>query len=186
MSSYSDISITVPDDADLAAEFDDDLPRGPRAGTLSRRVTFVIALLLALALASGAAAMAFNVGKATQSEPAARVDVAKQVVDARAAGIDDGGKAGYKTGFAAGLEEGSNASSLTSFNRGFARGRKRGIAEGLRDGRRRGFSDGVDSTSGTYQKAIDDLTKALDRTKKDLAAAEKRAEAAAKAAKAVK
>ena len=176
MSTYSESAFPVPDDVELALE--DDLPRGPRAGTLSRRVTFAIALVLALALAGGAAAMAFNVGKATQSEPAAKVDVARKVSDARAAGVAEGTKAGYDDGFAKGVEKGTNASALTAFNRGFARGRKRGVAQGLRDGRRRGFSDGADSVSGRYQKAIDDLTKSLDQTKKDLAAAEKAAKSA--------
>jgi hypothetical protein len=180
MSTYSESAFPIPDDVEI--EIEDDLPRGPRAGQLSRRATFAIALVLALALAGGAAAMAFNVGKATQSEPAAKVDVAKKVADVRTAALATGEKTGYDKGFAAGLEKGTNASALTAFNRGFARGKKRGVADGLRDGRRRGFSDGADSVSGKYQKAIADLTTALEKTKKDLAAAEKRAAAAEKAA----
>jgi hypothetical protein len=184
VSTYSDFSIPIPDDAalerGLADEFDDDLPRGPQPLQLSRRATFAIALALALALAGGAAVMAFNLGKATTSEPAAKVDLAKRVADARAAGIAIGTKSGYQSGFAKGLEKGTNASSLTSYNRGFKRGRKRGLADGLRDGRRRGFSDGADSVAGQYQKAIAQLTAALDQTKKDLAKAEKRAAAAEK------
>ncbi len=181
MSTYSEAAFPADDDVELALE--DDLPRGPRAGVLSRRATFAIALVLAVALAGGAAAMAFNVGKATQSEPAAKVDVAKKVSDAHAAGVLAGTKAGYDDGYAKGLEKGTNASSLTSFNRGFARGKKRGIADGLRDGRRRGFSDGADSVSAKYQQAIGDLQKTLDATKKDLLKAQKRADAAGKAAK---
>ena len=99
--------------------------------------------------------MAFNVGKATQSEPAAKVDVAKKVADAHAAGPRRRARRPATTrATRPGLEKGTNASSLTAFNRGFARGKKRGIAEGLRDGRRRGFSDGADSVSGKYQSAI--------------------------------
>jgi hypothetical protein len=183
VATYSDISIGLPDDAALESgllgELEDDLPRGPRPLTLSRRATFGVALALALALAVGAAMMAYTVGKATQSEPAAKVDVARQVADARAAGIADGKKAGYGTGFAAGLEKGTNASAEKSFNRGFARGKKRGIAQGLRDGRRRGFSDGVDSTAGKYQGVIAALTTQLEKATKDLAAAKKAAKAAA-------
>ena len=182
MSTYSESAFPVPDDVEF--EIEDDLPRGPRAANLSRRATFAIALVLSLALAGGAAAMAFNVGKATQSEPAAKVDVAKKVADARTAALAEGEKTGYDKGYAAGLEKGTNASSLTAFNRGFARGKKRGTVEGLRDGRRRGFSDGADSVSGKYQSAIAQLTAALEQTKKDLAAAQKRAAAADKAAKA--
>ncbi len=182
MSTYSESAFPVPDDVEF--EIEDDLPRGPRPLALSRRVTFAIALVLALALAAGAAAMAFNVGKATQSEPAAKVDVEKQVADAHAAGVAAGTKSGYDSGYAAGLEKGTNASSLKSFNRGFARGKKRGLAEGLRDGRRRGFSDGADSTSGRYQAAIADLTAQLEQANKDLTAAEKAAAKAAKTAQA--
>jgi flagellar biosynthesis/type III secretory pathway protein FliH len=185
MSTYSDISITVPDDSALEAELEDDLPRGPRAGTLSQRVTFGIALGLVLALAAGAAAMAYTVGKATQSEPAAKVDVTKRVATARAGALDEGKKIGYQSGFAAGLEKGTNAAAEKSYNRGFSRGKKKGLAQGLRDGRRRGFSDGVDSTAGKYQRAIADLTAALQQSQKDLAAAEKAAKAA-KAANPVK
>ena len=182
MATYSDIAVPIPDDVEL--ELEDDLPRGPRAGTLSQHATFAVALILALALAAGAAAMAFNVGKAAQSEPAAKVDVAKRVADARAAALAEGTKTGYAKGFAAGLGKGTNAAALTSYNHGFARGKKRGIAQGVRDGRRRGFSDGANSVAGKYQKAIADLTTALTQANKDLAAALKRAAAAEKAAKA--
>lgn len=182
MSTYSDSAFPVADD--VGFEIEDDLPRGPRPLALSRRVTFALALALALALAAGAAATAFNLGKATQSEPAAKIDLEKQVADANAAGFAAGQKAGYDGGYAAGLEKGSNGSSEKSFNRGFARGKKRGIAEGLRDGRRRGFADGADSVSGKYQGAISNLTAQLDQAKKDLAAAEKAATKAQKAAQA--
>jgi flagellar biosynthesis/type III secretory pathway protein FliH len=182
MSTYSESAFPVPDD--VGFELEDDLPRGPRPLALSRRVTFAIALVLAVALAAGAAAMAYNVGKATQSEPAAKVDVEQQVAAANAAGVAAGTKAGYDNGFAAGLEKGTNASSEKAFNRGFARGKKRGIAEGLRDGRRRGFSDGADSVSGKYQAAIATLTAQLEQANKDLAAAEKAADKANKAAQA--
>ncbi len=181
MSTYSESAFPVPDD--VGFELEDDLPRGPRPLALSRRVTFAIALALALALAAGAAAMAFNLGKATQSEPAAKIDVEKQVADANAVGFAAGKKAGYDGGYAAGLEKGTNASSEKSFNRGFARGKKRGTAEGLRDGRRRGFSDGADSVSGKYQGAITTLTTQLEKAKKDLAAAEKSAAKANQAGK---
>jgi hypothetical protein len=179
MSTYSESAFPVADDIEL--EFEDDLPRGPRAGALSQRARFGIALVLAVALAMGAAMTAFNLGKATTSTPAAKVDVAKQIADARAAALAQGEKTGYGKGLADGQVKGANASALTSFNRGFARGKKRGIAQGLRDGRRRGYSDGVDAATGRYQASIAALTRALEKANKDLAAAKKGAAAAAKA-----
>ena len=54
----------IPFDDDLEVEIEHDLPRGPRAGTLGRSITTGLALILAVALAVGAAAMAYTVGKA--------------------------------------------------------------------------------------------------------------------------
>ena len=176
MSTYSESAFPAADDIEL--EFEDDLPRGPRTGTLSQRSRFGIALVLAVGLAVGAATTAFNLGKATTSTPAAKIDVAKQIAGARAAALAQGEKTGYAKGLADGQVKGANATALTSFNRGFARGKKRGIAQGLRDGRRRGYSDGVDSATSRYQASITALTTALQKANKDLVAAQKKSAAA--------
>ena len=157
MSTYSESAF--PDDVEF--ELEDDLPRGPRPLALSRRVTFAIALVLALALAGGAAAMAFNVGKATQSEPAAKVDVAQQVADANAAGVAAGTKAGLRQRLRGRAREGHERVVREGVQpRLRARQEARHRRGPARRPPRAGFSDGADSVSGKYQKAITDLTTA--------------------------
>src|SRR5689334_5863345 len=168
MATYGDIS--VPFDDDLGIEIEDDLPRGPRSGSLPRHVTTALAVLFAVGIAAGAAYMAYNVGRARSAPTTTQsgVNVDQAVAQARAAGVAAGQKAGYAQGYNAGLAKGTNDASLKSFNRGFARGKKRGYAQGVRDGRRRGFSDGVDSVGQQYQQAIADLNASLDQAKKDV------------------
>jgi hypothetical protein len=180
MATYGDLS--VPFDDDLGIEIEDDLPRGPRSGSLPRHITTAIAVLFAVGIAAAAAYMAYNVGQARSTPTTTQgVNVDQAVAQARAAGVAAGQKAGYAQGFNAGVAKGTNAASLKSFNRGFARGKKRGYAQGVRDGRRRGFSDGVDSVGQRYQQAIADLNASLDQAKKDVKAANKKADKAKQA-----
>jgi len=181
MATYLDSSVPYDDDLDVAIE--DDLPSGPRAGTLGRSVTTIVALILAVGLAGAAAAMAYTVGKARSAPPVSTVDAQKIAADAHAAGVVAGQKAGFAAGYKQGLAKGSNSAALSSYKRGLRRGKKTGYAEGVRDGRRRGFSDGANSVSAQYQSAIATLNASLTQAQKDAKAAAKKASDAQKAAK---
>jgi hypothetical protein len=181
MATYIDTPVPYDDDLDVAIE--DDLPRGPRAGSLGRAFTTIIAVILAVGLAVAAAAMAYTVGKAQSAPPVSKVNADKIAAEAHAAGVAAGQKAGFATGYKQGLAKGSNSAALTSYKRGLRRGRKTGYAQGVRDGRRRGFSDGANSVSQQYQATISTLTASLDQAQKDAQAAAKKATAAQKAAK---
>ncbi len=180
MANVPDTALAFPTELDLV----DDLPRGP-SRRLPRQVTFVLALLACVLLAVGAAGAAYTVGGAAREVPAVQADIGVLVADARAAGLAEGRKSGYDGGFAAGVTEGESTASKKSFARGYVHGTKRGYTDGLRDGRRRGYSDAVDDTATKYKKALDDIAKVLEQSKKDLLAAEKRADRLAKALVAV-
>ena len=111
VATYSDTSI--PFDDDLEIEIEHDLPRGPRAGTLGRSITTGLALILAVALAAGAAAMAYTVGKARDGRTR---DQGRRRQDRRAGPgrrrSRPARRPGYAAGFNAGVVKGTNAGSL--------------------------------------------------------------------------
>jgi len=181
MATYIDTSVPYDDDLDAAIE--DDLPRGPRAGSLGRSITTVGALILAVGLAAAAAATAYTVGKAQSAPPVSKVNADKIAADAHAAGVAAGLKAGFAAGYKQGLAKGNNSAALSSYKRGLKRGKKTGYAEGVRDGRRRGFSDGANSATQQYQTAIATLNASPTQAQQDAKAAAKKASDAQKAAK---